>query len=238
MHQAPSVQNVQMPGLGGRAPQITSGPRFEVLVTTLADAARALSAPLTDDEIDQGWDESLRARLADQVNEASDALSRDPEHRALFEGWLAEEGIEATVEDDRWNAAVAPSQAASDLDRAQEVLVGADRYIDELEDPANATDLSHGFTREVRASLLDALMPIRDRLARGDYLEEHDVDAYRTLLSDNGFLRRFELEDSHGTDDDMSPKDVQIVAFPPGRQWELLCIFDISLAQQIWYDDA
>jgi hypothetical protein len=212
--------------------RICTGPRWDALIESLEQAESALAAPLSDEELEHGWTESLREAMLESVARNRQGLTANPARAELFERWIDGEELDGSVDDARWDATLGPDLVAENLLNAERVLLETIQLADTLRDPVSDADRDHGFTEDVRLALLGCLGQIQRRLERGDFLEAEDIDAWNGLLEGAGFRRNPAIAPGGNSGSYRSGAEVgQISEFPPGRCWERVCIYDAPLAR-------
>jgi hypothetical protein len=217
--------------------EIRAGPRWDAVLTAVADAEAGLEQPLTDDELDGGWTEELCAAILSDVRRVRDELAAGAGAGVALKDWTGVDVVDPDG-DVRADVIFDVDLALGDLERAERLLYEVTRLLGELASPGSRADVEQGFDDEVRAQLRSMLDELRRVLATGEYLSREEMDPWADALRTYGFLR---AAPAPGLDANASAAETgftlqRIEQFPPGRRWEDLAIFDGWLCNVAWTD--
>jgi hypothetical protein len=217
-------------------PVIRAGPRWEALLTSVADAEDELTAPLTDDELDGGWTEELCEAVLDDVRRVRDELAAGGGGGIALQDWTGLDVADPDGDARRADAIFDVDLALGDLERADRLLFEVMQFLPSLAKPATRSDVEQGFDDGVRGELRSMLGELRRVLVAGEYLSRAEVDPWADTLRSYGFLRATASPGLDANDATTGFTLQRIEQFPPGRRWEDLAIFDGWLCNVAWTD--
>jgi len=207
-------------------PEIRAGPRWDAVLTAVAEAEEVLEAPLAEDELGDGWTEALRSAILVDVRRVRDELSAGNESGVALEDWSAVDSIDVAGDALRVDVIFDVDLVLGELERAERALREARALLEDLAAPPTVVDEENGFDDAARAELHAMLEELCQVLATGEYLSAAEMDPWCDALHAYGFLR---ATSTPGRQDDAAASGFtrqRIEQFPPGRRWERVAIFD------------
>ncbi len=194
----------------------------------------ALREPLSADDREYGWDESLRERMIASYEGILNELEQGPVTPHLYKGWGKGFIDGGTTDPRKHNQLVADGlrgeHAIVGVQNADKVLAEAGRLNSFLAQQVPRGELANGWTEGLRQNLQAALTRISNRLLSGDYLLSDDFTHWDRPLQSADILRH----DWGITDISRRLKrfgiNLELIeSSPPGQWWETVNAFDYSL---------
>ena len=205
--------------------EIRTGPRWDAVLTAMAEAEDVLGVPLSEEELEDGWTEDLRSAILADLRRVRAELSSRPDGSVVLEDWSAVDAIDTGGDALRVDVIFDVDMVLGELERAERALLEARALLGELAAKASSSDVETGFDDDARAELRAMLEVLCHVLETGEYLSAQEMDPWGDALRSYGFLRagpRPGLQDAAASGFTRQ----RIEQFPPGRRWERLAIFD------------
>ncbi len=208
--------------------EIRTGGRWDATLAAILDAEIELEAPLSDDELEEGWSEELRTAILSDVRRVRDELEAGGGAPVALQDWTGVDVVDPQGEAARAVAIFDVDLALGDLERAELLLGRTTRFLSTLAVSSSGADVESGFDERVRAQLHAMLDDVRRVLAAGEYLSRSEMDPWADALRSYGFLRAASPLGGEGnaTSGETGFSLQRIEQFPPGRRFEELAIYD------------